>query len=593
MPELQPTVGQHSGRRRHVELSLRGTVVRSAPPRRSFPVPRAKQDSGKNTMRMLMATAALLTMTASARAHFIWLVPETDDDGTTTVQVYFGEDASPDDPEYLGRIKDMNLQRVSGDDAPVPLELVHADDSLSAKLDDFRGQSLFIASHDLGVFDRGDSVFRLKYYAKSGPAVTSRAWQQTDCADDLQLDVVPSFEDGRVTVEVRFNEKPVAGAEVKASGPGLDEITAETDEEGHAAFESADAGLYSIRARHIEDEPGELNGKEYPETRHYCTVAVNVPANPSPVPFEEVAMISTPVTSFGAAIIDGDLYLYGGHTGDAHSYSLEEQSNHLTRLDLSTGEWETVAEGPHLQGLALVAHDGKLYRIGGFTAKNAKGEDHDLWSQSSVARFDPQHGEWSEMPPLPEPRSSFDAAVLGDSIYVVGGWSMEGEGEHVWHNSAWRLDLSQESPEWQALPTPEFHRRALAVAAHDGKLYAIGGMQEEGGPTRRVDVFDPESGTWSEGPELIGVDGITGFGASAFATGGRLYVSTIKGTLQRLSEDGSNWELVGKTPTARFFHRLLPLDDERLLVVGGANMGIGKFEEIEVLHVAPQEVGEE
>jgi N-acetylneuraminic acid mutarotase len=316
-----------------------------------------------------------------------------------------------------------------------------------------------------------------------------------------------------------------------------------------------------------------------------ATVAVESPASPTEVPFQEFAMLSHPVTSFGAAIADGYLYLYGGHTGEAHSYSLEEQGHTLMRLNLDTKEWETLIEGPHLQGLALVAHDGKLYRIGGFTARNAKGEEDDLWSQSSVGCFDPTDDEWSELPSLPEPRSSFDAAVLGDVVYVVGGWSLQGGAPPHWHTTAWKMDLKQAQPEWEAVPSPPFQRRALAVAACNGKLYAIGGMQHEGGPTRRVDVFDPQTGAWSQGPDLLGDDGMVGFGAAACAAGGRLYVSTIKGDLQRLAADGARWELVGKTPTARFFHRMLPIDESHVLVVGGANMESGKFEEVEVLEV--------
>jgi uncharacterized GH25 family protein/N-acetylneuraminic acid mutarotase len=538
-------------------------------------------------MRLRLILTAILCGPAAAHAHFIWLEPVKNEDATTTVQVYFGEDAYPDDASYLARVQEMKLQRVKGDGAPQDLELVLTDEDLSASVPDFRGSSLFIASHDLGVFDRGDATFRLKYYAKTGPAITSQTWQRTQTHGNLRLDVVPSFEDGQVTVTVRFDGEPVARAEVRASGPGMDDFAGETDENGQTTFAMAEGGLYSVRARHIEDQAGELDGKSYPETRHYSTLAVNVPEPLTQVASEELAKIDQPVTSFGAALVDGHLYVYGGHTGSAHSYSTEEQGNTLTRLNLQTREWETLADGPPLQGLALVAHEGKLYRIGGFTAKNAEGEDHDLWSQTSVAQFDPQSKSWIELPPLPEPRSSFDAAVLGDAIYVVGGWSMQGGEESDWHDTAWKLDLSQSTLEWQPLPSSPFQRRALAVAAHEGKLYVIGGMQADGGPTRRVDVFDPQTSEWTPGPEILGDDGMTGFGASAFATGGNLYVSTIKGTLQRLSDDGQAWEMLGKTPTARFFHRMLPLDAEHLLVVGGANMEIGKFDEVEVLSVTP------
>mgnify|MGYP002622920914 FL=1 len=536
-------------------------------------------------MRFLLTLAAVCVLSGKAQAHFIWLSPTTNDDGSTTVNVFFGEDAADDDPSFLKYVEGVAVYQLQGDREPDALELDRTEESVSVKLPDFRGQSLFFATHDLGVMERGDARFRLKYYAKTGPAITSRTWQWTQSADDLRLDVVPALEGRQVSVTVTFDGVALAGALVKASGPEMEEFVGETDEQGQASFEMADAGIYSIRARHIEKEPGELDGKEYPETRHYTTVAVDVPTPLSPVVAEELASIDEPVTSFGAALAGDSLYVYGGHTGSAHSYSREEQGHSLKRLDLATRTWETLAEGPYLQGLVLVEHRGKLYRIGGFTAQNAEGEEHDLWSQTDVACYDPASQAWTELSPLPEPRSSFDAAVLGDAIFVVGGWSIQGDAESVWHTTAWRLDLSGAAAEWQALPSPPFRRRALAVAAHDGKLYAIGGMQEEGGPTRRVDVFDPSTGEWTQGPEILGDDAMTGFGASAFATGGRLYVSTIKGSLQRLSEDGQSWEMVGQTPTARFFHRLLPLDDDHLLVVGGANMGIGKFDEIEVLTV--------
>lgn len=287
------------------------------------------------------------------------------------------------------------------------------------------------------------------------------------------------------------------------------------------------------------------------------------------------------LTSFGAAVIGDDLYVYGGHKGDAHSYSYDEQNGALLHLNLKDGKWEEIATGPRLQGLAMVAHGGKLYRVGGFSALNKEGEERNLVSQDSVACFDPKTKTWKDLPALPEPRSSHDAAVLGDKLYVVGGWTLQGKKESQWHDTAYVLDLTAEQPQWKPLPKPDFRRRALSVAAHNGKIYAIGGMNEKGKPSTRVDVFDPKTGEWSEGPSLHG-EPIEGFGNSSFAVNGRLYVSTIKGRLQRLSEDGKSWELVGDLADARFFHRMLPYQGQ-LLMVGGANMGSGKFTNLDLV----------
>lgn len=288
------------------------------------------------------------------------------------------------------------------------------------------------------------------------------------------------------------------------------------------------------------------------------------------------------LTSFGAAIVGDDLYVYGGHKGEAHSYSFEEQSGTLLHLNLaSDGTWSEVSKGPRLQGLAMVAHGGKLYRVGGFSALNKEGEDRNLVSQDSAACFDPKTKTWKELPALPEPRSSHDAAVLGDKLYVAGGWALQGKKESQWHDTAYVLDLTAEQPQWEPLPKPNFQRRALSLAAHNGKIYAIGGMESNNKPSLRVDIFDPKTGEWSEGPSLQG-EGMEGFGNSAFAVNGRLYVSTIKGRLQRLSEDGKSWEVINELADARFFHRMLPYQGQ-LLMVGGANMGTGKFTNLDLV----------
>ncbi len=124
-----------------------------------------------------------------------------------------------------------------------------------------------------------------------------------------------------------------------------------------------------------------------------------------------------------------------------------------------------------------------------------------------MASFDPIARQWTDLPALPEPRSSHDAAVLGNTLYVIGGWQLGNEGgtQRGWHSTAWSLDLSSKKPEWKPLSKPPFERRALAVAAFDGKLYVIGGMEKAGSPTTKVDIYDPETNAWYEGPAIQGM----------------------------------------------------------------------------------------
>ncbi|MBT6158160.1 MAG: PQQ-binding-like beta-propeller repeat protein [Planctomycetaceae bacterium] len=291
------------------------------------------------------------------------------------------------------------------------------------------------------------------------------------------------------------------------------------------------------------------------------------------------------ITSFGAAVLDDALYIYGGFHGVAHHYSDKGQSGDLLRLDLKKPtEWKVVAKGPKLQGHALVAQGGKLYRVGGFTAKNKDDEDQDLWSVPDFARFDPKTSKWEELPPMPSPRSSFDAIAIDDTIYVVGGWSMQGDKEADWQETAIAIDLSKSPLKWKEVAKPPFQRRALSVGTINGKLHAIGGMQPNGKITTNTAVYDPKTDSWSKGPKLPG-DDMNGFGSACFPLGKRLFVTTATGKVLTLSNDGKSWTPTGKTPTARFFHRMLPVDDNHFGLLGGASMKTGKFSEVELLKI--------
>ena len=298
---------------------------------------------------------------------------------------------------------------------------------------------------------------------------------------------------------------------------------------------------------------------------------------------ESPASLPQGLTSFGGIATSDAIYVYGGHTGESHAYSVEKQSGDFRGLAFEKpGEWKTLPSGPKCQGLALAAYQGKIYRLGGFTAVNNEGEPEQLESVAEVAVFDPKTGEWSDETPLPEPRSSFDAAVLGDRLYVIAGWELNGEaGDHRFHETAWSADLSQTPLKWEAVPAPPFERRAAAVEAHDGEIYVLGGIGQAKA-TRRVDIFDPQSGQWRQGPDLLGEEDIDGFGAAALGNETGLYVTSLSRIVQRLSDDGTKWVEVAKLESPRFFHQMFS-HDHQLWLVGGANMVEGKLLEIEVV----------
>lgn len=287
------------------------------------------------------------------------------------------------------------------------------------------------------------------------------------------------------------------------------------------------------------------------------------------------------VSSFGAVTLDGYVYVYGGHAGKTHSYAVETTSSKFQRMSIADPAkgWQELPGGPHMQGLALVAHNGSVIRIGGMQPQNKAGEPANNVSLATVARFDVKANKWTPLPDLPANRSSHDAVVVGDKLIVVGGWHMNGAGKmNSWHTSTLILDLSKPDAKWESVKQP-FVRRALTAAVLNGKVYVIAGLTGDGGTSHDVNIFEPESKTWSEGPKLPG-DRMNGFTPAAAVLDGQLYVSPADGTLYRLA--GEKWETVGALKTPRFVHRIVPIGKGKLLALGGASKG-GNVAETELL----------
>lgn len=589
---------------------------------------------------------AWLFVAQTAHAHFVWIaggVCSPDEQ----VHVYFSEEASPDDPELLKKLEGIKLWEQTSAEAMQELELISGAKSLQTVPSE--DAKAWLIAHDYGVLSRGAKSFRLKYYAKCYPSADSATWQAVS-TKEVPFEIVPQQEGAQLKLTVAWKGTPMAGVEMAVKQQGADALEGTTDEAGVFVCEPG-AGLLSIRAKRVIEKPGTHNGQAFSETRYFATLTLMNPEAPhgglsvdSPMPTEQPMPVETPmpvepstaaepgsatetpstetppadeaatvvparldvshlgevqlldpalpaldpkVTSFGAAVCGDWLYVYGGQTGSAHHYSQSGQTGRFARLNLSAPQqWETLPEGPRRTGLALVAHGTSLYRIGGFIAQNSDEEEKSLWSMPDVARFDTETGVWHEMPPLPAGRSSHDAVVIGDRLYVAGGWEMRQGAEPVWQQTPVMMDLSARPLVWTEIATPPWERRALSLGQFQDQLVAIGGMESSDEVTRKIALFDPATNQWRDGPELQGEE-LDGFGSSAFWCGAKLYVVTASGFVQRLSDDASRWDVVGKLQHPRFFHRLVPQNDQTLVVVGGASMETGKVAELEQIQVRP------
>ena len=291
------------------------------------------------------------------------------------------------------------------------------------------------------------------------------------------------------------------------------------------------------------------------------------------------------IASFGAVVLDEHLYVYGGHIGRTHQHSVQNLSTGFHRLDLSQpgAEWEALGAVEGLQGTALVAHGREVCRIGGLSALNQQDDpEEDLVSVDSARCFDVDTKQWRDLPALPAPRSSHDAVAHEGKVYVVGGWGLFGKegGDGLWYDRMLVLDLTDPAVGWIELPQP-FERRALAVASSAGRLAVFGGLDAEG-TSRAAHAFDPSTKTWSELDPVPEVGGLEGFGVSAIGVGDRIALSGASGKVHWLDEEGT-WRPSGlELEQRRFFHRLVA-SGSRLIAIAGASREAGHLADLEVL----------
>ena len=550
----------------------------------------------------------LVVLSSSAQAHFLWLKSDAPD-GKPEAVLIFGESAADEAYHLPEAIAGTEIWSRSpqGQRTQLKTAIVDNDDriGLVAPLANATTPQVLEATREYGIY--GD--FLLTYYAKHILAQSNDELAAAGASPALKLDIVPSFAEPKATddgleLTVLWDGKPRAGVEVNVKVDGenedVDAKKYKTDADGKVTIQPEGAGLVAVLANFYDTtQSGEIEGKKYTSAAQFASLTFpwkvasresrvegRVPEK-SAKPRAAVPPLVEPVSSFGAAVSDGYLYVYSGHTGTEHDHSAANLSQCFCRVPLAGGQpWEMLEMQTPLQGLALVAHGGKLYRVGGMNARNATtDDDENLHSTTEFAQYDPATKTWTKLADLPAPRSSHNAVVIGDRLYVTGGWTLSGSRKGDWLDDSLVYDFSDPSVGWQKLPKQDFQRRALAASQWHGQLAALGGMDERAKVSRRVDFFDPATGKWSEGPELPGT-GMSGFGVSAWNLGDSLYISGFNGRVFRLAERGTKWEEVAKLDEPRFFHQLVPAaQQDALLVVGGASRD-GHLADVELVDVS-------
>jgi N-acetylneuraminic acid mutarotase len=197
------------------------------------------------------------------------------------------------------------------------------------------------------------------------------------------------------------------------------------------------------------------------------------------------AHIPVPRNETFAAAVGGKLYSFGGFDGETY------ESTHVEAYDPVTNTWEE--RGPMLEGgnhIGITVLGDTIYIGGGFHARQHSDE------KDTFLAYHPATDEWEWLPPMPGPKGAVSLAGVGNTIHVIGGRRMNNVlDEHDVYN----VDTRQWS---RAAPLPTARDHA-GVAAFGGKIHIFGGrLGETVANVALHDIYDPATDSWASAPPI-------------------------------------------------------------------------------------------
>jgi uncharacterized GH25 family protein len=252
-------------------------------------------------MRPIVVFAAMLSLvsaSAIARAHFLFVRIGPAAEGGRVAEVYFSEYATAGDPRFIDKVAgaQFSIQTEAGEFRP--LEMRKLSDRLRAHVP--QSGTLMVAGQlDYGVLNRpGAPPFLLRHYSK---AVAGKADEVNRLAPKkTPLEIVPTFEKDQIVLRVLLDGRPLADTKVDTVDADLAGDELKTDQDGRAIFKPDHAGTFCVYASHVNPTGGQHDGRRYEEVREFATLSFWWPLTPGGADPEAVSLFEEALASRAA-----------------------------------------------------------------------------------------------------------------------------------------------------------------------------------------------------------------------------------------------------------------------------------------------------
>ena len=191
---------------------------------------------------------------------------------------------------------------------------------------------------------------------------------------------------------------------------------------------------------------------------------------------------------------DSILYMFGGVANEKFELVPQVEMFKPDQGPNLDGRWETIAQMDIARRiLQACVHDGKIFVTGGYGDVNL----------DKVSVFDPETGQFSDLPRLPLRRNGHGACFLNDNLYVFGGKTNLGSGSgstNVWM-------FNSDSAKWinkAPMPVANCH---FGITVYNNKAYIIGGAKvygyNNGVHLNTLYVYDPGTDSWEQKADML------------------------------------------------------------------------------------------
>ena len=208
-------------------------------------------------------------------------------------------------------------------------------------------------------------------------------------------------------------------------------------------------------------------------------------------------------------------------------------------------------------GFGVVPFEGSLLSVGGFNRDGCVAE---------TERYNYTQNCWDSACDLNMPRARFGVAILGDTVFAIGGSDGRRELSSM-------ETLSSKSQKWQKheskLITP---RSCFGTTTLNGRIYVVGGLHYSS-PLKTAEIFNPSLNRWEALPSMntwrrdVAVTSCLG---KVYAIGGQTSGWSCLASVECFDPTTRKWSKVPSMTTPRRNATAVTLED-KIYVIGGYN----------------------